>query len=314
MSADLTLIGAPSSAGAYAPGQEKAPAALRAAGLATSLESAGRRVTDLGDVAGFRWRVDRDRPRAMNIGQTAAVACSVAERAACAFAQGAKLLVLGGDCTIELGTVAAALGTRRDFGLVYIDLDTDLNTPESTTDGALDWMGMAHMLGLPQTVPKLTSWAPRNPLLHPHQVFYFGVDNIEPFEQQQIAELGLRSIRLPQVVKDPVRAARRVLDTWGRQFDCLLVHLDLDVLDFVDTQLAENNRRNWGLTFEQLMAALHVFVQEPRWSALTICELNPDHTESDGSTIRSFVQALAGILTPSPNCRRAAPSCATALD
>jgi hypothetical protein len=85
-------------------------------------------------------------------------------------------------------------------------------------------MGMAHMLGLPQTVPKLTSWAPRNPLLHPHQVFYFGVDNIEPFEQQQIAELGLRSIRLPQVVKDPVRAARRVLDTWGRQFECLLVH------------------------------------------------------------------------------------------
>jgi arginase len=298
MSADLMLLGVPSSAGAYAPGQEKAPAALRAAGLVALLESAGWRVSDLGDVPGFRWRVDRDQPRAMNCGRVAAVARSVAERAAAAFARGSKLLVLGGDCTVELGSLAGALATTQNVGLVYIDLDTDLNTPASTTDGALDWMGVAHMLGLPQTLPELTSWGPRSPLLKPHQICYFGVDNIERFEQQQMMELGLRAIRLSQVVDDPVSAARRVMDTWGRQFDSLLVHLDLDVLDYVDIQLAENNRRNWGLTLEQLIAALHVFVREPAWSALTICELNPDHGESDGSTIRTFVEALADVLTP----------------
>jgi arginase len=299
MSGDLTLIGAPSSAGAYAPGQEKAPAALRAAGLVALLQSAGWRVIDAGDVPGFRWRVDRDQPRAMNSGEAAAVAHSVAERAAAAFAQGSKLLVLGGDCTIELGTVAGALTTTQNIGLVYVDLDTDLNTPESTTDGALDWMGVAHMLGLPGTVPELTSWGPRSPLLEAHQVFYFGVDNAEPFEQQQIAALKLGVVRLPEVVEDPVGVAGQVLDTWGQQFDHLLVHLDLDVLDYVDTQLAENSRRNWGLTFEQLIAALRVFIQDPRWSALTICELNPHHAESDGSTVRAFVEALAKLLTPS---------------
>jgi arginase len=299
MSADLALLGAPSSAGAYAPGQEKAPAALRAAGLVPLLESAGRRVTDLGDVAGFRWRVDRERPRAMNAGPAAAVARSVAERAGTAFAQGSKLLVLGGDCTVELGTVAGALATNRNIGLVYIDLDTDLNTPASTTDGALDWMGVAHMLGLPDTVPEFTTWGPYHPLLEPQQIFYFGVDNIEPFEQRQIAERGLRAIRLPQVAEDPLRAARVVLDTWGRNFDALLVHLDVDVLDYVDTQLAENSRRNWGLTLQKLITALRVFVQDPRWSALTICELNPDHGESDGSTIRTFAESLAGVLTGS---------------
>jgi arginase len=42
------------------------------------------------------------------------------------------VLILGGDCTVELGTVAGTLVGSPNVGLVYVDLDTDLNTPEST--------------------------------------------------------------------------------------------------------------------------------------------------------------------------------------
>ncbi|RPJ80211.1 MAG: hypothetical protein EHM13_12405 [Acidobacteria bacterium] len=59
----LAIIGAPSSAGAYAPGQEKAPAALRAAGLPEFLTARGIPVDDHGDVSGFRWRADKVNPR-----------------------------------------------------------------------------------------------------------------------------------------------------------------------------------------------------------------------------------------------------------
>lgn len=58
------LIGVPTSAGAFAPGQEQAPAALRAAGLVTLLEQAGLGVTDHGDRAVWRWRPDRSSPGA----------------------------------------------------------------------------------------------------------------------------------------------------------------------------------------------------------------------------------------------------------
>src|SRR5262245_18661039 len=79
----LSLIGAPSSAGAYAPGQEKAPAAFRRHGLVPALSGTGRRVQDRGDVAAFRWRPDLARPKAMNLDavrQTAkAVAAHVAD-------------------------------------------------------------------------------------------------------------------------------------------------------------------------------------------------------------------------------------------
>jgi arginase len=300
MSNRLVIVGAPSSAGAYAPGQEKAPAALRAAGLLEFLAARGITVDDRGDVSGFRWRADKANPRAMNTNAAATVAEATAERVASALAGDATVLVLGGDCTVELGTVAGALRGTQSVGLVYIDLDTDLNTPESTQDGALDWMGVAHLLGVDGTVPKLAALGPRMPMLRPEQVLFFANDNVEPFERQLIEARGIAEVRLAGVVADPSGAAQTVVDGWARQFERLLVHLDVDVLDFVDMPLAENNRRNVGLQFDQLMASLRVLLRAPNWAALTVCELNPDHGESDGSTLRTFAEALADALAASP--------------
>ena len=300
MSNRLAIIGAPSSAGAYAPGQEKAPAALRAAGLLEFLSAGGITVDDLGDVSGFRWRADKANPRAMNANAAATVAKATAERVASALAADAAVLVLGGDCTVELGTVAGALRGTQTVGVVYIDLDTDLNTPESTQDGALDWMGVAHMLGVEGTVPELAALGPRVPMLRPEQVLFFANDNVKPFERQVIEELGIAEVRLAEVAADPSSAAEAVATGWARQFERLLVHLDLDVLDFVDMPLAENNRRNAGLRFDQLMAALRPLLCAPNWAVLTVCELNPDHGESDGSTLRTFAGALADALAASP--------------
>jgi arginase len=300
MSDRLAIIGAPSSAGAYAPGQEKAPAALRAIGLVDLLTARGVTVDDLGDVPGFRWRIDKASPRAMNAGVAAAVAKASAERVASALATDSALLVLGGDCTVELGTVAGALRGTQSVGLVYIDLDTDLNTPESTTDGALDWMGVAHMLGIEGTVPELATLGPCVPMLRAEQVLFFANGNVEPFEQQIIENLGIAEVRLADVVADPTGAAEAVVGGWARQFERLLVHLDVDVLDYVDTPLAENTRRNTGLRFDQLMASLRPLLRAPNWTALTVSELNPDHGESDGSTLRTFAEALADALASSP--------------
>src|SRR5688572_261657 len=133
----LCLIGAPSSAGAYSPGQERAPRALRDAGLPRRLREFGLDVHDLGDTQSFRWKVDRDNPRAMNAAAAARTARETARLVRQALEQEAVAVVLGGDCTVELGTVAGALHGGGEVGLLYVDLDTDLNTPRSTTDGAL---------------------------------------------------------------------------------------------------------------------------------------------------------------------------------
>src|SRR3954449_10069388 len=63
----IGLIGVPTSAGAFAPGQEHAPAALRAAGLVPVLRREGVVVHDHGDRLRWRWRPDRANPHAQNL-------------------------------------------------------------------------------------------------------------------------------------------------------------------------------------------------------------------------------------------------------
>jgi arginase len=236
----------------------------------------------------------------MNADIAATVAKATADRVAAALAEGAAVLVLGGDCTVELGTVAGTLVGTESIGLVYIDLDTDLNTPESTNDGALDWMGVAHMLGVEGSVPALARLGPRVPMLRPEQILFFANDNSKSFERRIIEDRGIAEVRLEEVSADPAGVARSVARGWAQRFERLLVHLDVDVLDYLDMPLAENNRRNAGLHFDQLMAALRPLLRAPNWVALTVAELNPDHGESDGSTLRVFAEALADALSASP--------------
>lgn len=154
----LSVIGAPSSAGAYGAGQENTPGTFRNHGLLDALTLSGRHVIDRGDGPVVCWRRDEVHPEAANAGFVAHVARVLADSVAAAFADGHDVLVLGGDCTIELGTVTGALQDQSSVALAYIDLDSDLNTP-ATGDGILDWMGVAHILGAPGALPELASLA-----------------------------------------------------------------------------------------------------------------------------------------------------------
>ncbi len=295
MARRLEIVGAPSSAGAYAPGQERAPQAWRAAGLIGLLEERGIEVVDRGDVPGFRWRVDPKSIRAMNPDAAAGVARAVADEVAAGLSNGSAMLVLGGDCTVELGTVAGATREGDDVGLVYIDYDTDMNTPASVEDGALDWMGVAHLLGLPDTIPGLAGVGARTPMLRPDQVLLFANGSSTDFERRTIDDLSIEEVGLAQVKADPAAAARGVVDGFARRFDRLLVHVDADVLDFLDFPIAEETRRYPALRFEQLIDSLRVLVAAPNFATLTICEVNPDH-DPDGSSMRRLSEAIADVL------------------
>lgn len=297
MAERIVVVGAPSSAGAYAPGQEQTPQALRAAGLLDKLRARGIAVEDAGDTDLVRWRADRENRFAMNARAVARSATQVADRVRKALTTpDSAVLVLGGDCTIELGTIAGAVSARDRVGLVYIDHDTDLNTPTSTTEGALDWMGVAHMLALPDTVSEVAGIGPRVPLLAPEQVLLFADASSTAFERGVIDDLEIAEVPHETVQDDPAGAARGVVEGWAAQFDHLLVHLDIDVVDFADAPLAENTRRNTGITLDTLVAALEVLIAAPNWCGLTVTEVNPDHGEPDGSTMEHLATTLAEVI------------------
>lgn len=292
----VTIIGAPSSAGAYAPGQEQAPTALRQAGLVDTLRGAGLEVADSGDVDEFRWRPDLADPQAMNAEAVVSVADQVAQRVSLALEAGSIALVLGGDCTVELGTVSGARRHSESVGLVYIDLDADLNVPASTIDGALDWMVVAHLLGIPGTDERLCRLGGTDTLLKPEQVVLFGADRMTEFENEQISRYGIEQVSFDEVAGDPTGAAASVVNNWARKFDSLLIHLDVDVLDYVHFPIAENVRRGCGLQFEQLTEALHGLLQAPNLASLTLTEINPNHCDVSQSTIKNLIDVVAAAL------------------
>ena len=292
----FTILGVPTSAGAFAPGQEHAPAALREAGLEAALRDRGVEVNDLGDSPVWRWRPDRERPRAQNLQAVADIARDTAQRVEAVIGDG-PLLVLGGDCSIELGVLAGYLARDTSIGLVYLDLHPDLNTPESVIEGTFDWMGMAHALDVEGAEAELAGIGPRTPLLHDDQVLFlgYGPKRARPFELNQMVRRGLSGIPVGDVANDPEAAAGRALE-FASRFDRLLVHFDVDVVDFNDAQLSEDAVRGDGLTLDAAMRALTVLASSDRLGAVTVTELNPFHGDEEGQTLRQFVDVLADSL------------------
>jgi arginase len=295
MSRNLVLIGAPTSAGSYAPGQEAAPRVLRELGLVEALRATGRDVVDAGDGPLQVWRPDHEHPRAQNLPEVVDAARAVADGVSKAIEADADVLVIGGNCTVVLGVMSAF--PAGEAGLLYIDRHFDLNTPHSTTDGALDWMGMAHALDLPGAAPELASAFGRTPLLIPLQVAFVGIDPTAAtaFEHEQAAHLDLRWCSSEDLAREPAVVLADALEYLPA--GPLAVHVDVDVLDFIDAPLSENtDGRNTGPSLAALTQVLEIACHDPRFRALSIGELNPARAAGEPDTLLRFIATLARAL------------------
>jgi arginase len=261
---------------------------MRDAGLCDALTARGAEVSDAGDVEAFRWAPDPAQPRAANLTTVADRARQVAALVAAA---DSTVLVLGGDCTVELGTVAGLRDQVGRLGLVYLDLHADLNVPSSVVDGALDWMGVAHLLDVDGAESELAGMGSSRPLLDEDQLVFLGIKPGTEWEQATIEQRGLAVVGVDALAADPERAAARALEAL-EGCDAVAVHFDVDLVHFLDAPLAENTDRD-GITLEVAATALRVLTADPRFRALTVTEHNPFHGAADGSTTRRLVEVLA---------------------
>lgn len=295
---DWVIIGVPSSAGAHHAGQERAPAALRAAGLPDRLRAAGLTVTDAGDLPGAVFAVDHDHPRARNLPAVVRVAGQVADAVAGVTEPGPLPLVIGGDCTITLGVIAGFRRRHPDVGLVYLDGDADLGTPQAAGSGIFDSMGIAHLLG--HGAPELAGLAGQPPLLDPARLAIIGADPRETDDAGRgfLAGAGVRLAEAPEFATDPAGVAAAAMAHVAAASGPVVVHFDVDVIDSGDLPLGNFPHYGSGVSLADAVTALAALRAHPSSAGLVLTEVNPTH-DGDGSLLSQYIRGLVSALAES---------------
>jgi len=290
----IALIGAPSSAAAFSAGSEKAPAALRAAGLAENLQGAGYEVVDYGDCAPRLFANDDEHRRARHLTAIVAGLNDLKTRAELAVKSGALVLVLGGDCAQVIGLLAGARRYYKHVNLLWFDRDADLNTPASTPSGRIDGMVVAHIIG--KGAPELVRFWSEAPLVREPDVTLFGLERLDPPEQEFLSKSPMRHNYAADIqFKGGSKAAQEALGQVHADAREFVLHLDIDVIAEEDFP-AVNVPASGGLRFGDVRASFMEFVKHKNLLGLDVAQYNPDK-DPEGSGAKKLVDLLVEALS-----------------
>ncbi len=295
MTREMTVIGVPCSAGAHHGGLERGPAALRAAGLLDRLRQVGWEVSDAGDLAPQVFTADTAHPRARNRDAVVQACRDVASATARAIAAGQIPVLLGGDRSITAGAVAGCLAQRPDTGLLYLDGDADLRTPQTTIAGNFDGMVIAALPG--EGDPGYTGLAGTVPMLAPQRLAILGYDDsdIDPRERH-LLDPPVSHADSQQVATDPIGAAAAARHQVEASASAIVVHFDVDAVDSADLPLANYPHHGKGLAFDTAMTVLSQLCASPAFTGLVLTEVNPTH-DPDGEVLGRYIDGAAAALT-----------------
>ena len=287
----IALLGAPTSAAAMSPGNERAPVALRAAGLSDRLRAAGFEVIDHGDDPVQLSQPDEESPRARNLARVVKSLEALRPRVEIAVKSGALPIILTGDCTIALATVAGVRRYYHNVSMIYMDRDADLNIPATTPSGCVDGMVVAHLTG--RGAAELVRFWGEPPLVRDPDIALFGVDRLDPPEEEMLRRAPIRVFSASDIRRQgAAAAARTALDRVHAARNEFIVHLDVDVIEnFQGT----NYPGSGGLTLDDVREALEVFIVEPRLVAINVAAYNPEK-DADGNGAKQIIELLASVL------------------
>jgi arginase len=274
----IRLIGVPLDLGAGRRGVDMGPSALRIAGLRERLERLGYQVTDAGDLAvTIPETADPGDPQAHYLPQIAEVAGVLAERVAEAMRAGAVPLVLGGDHSLSIGTIAGAAQWARetdsDLGLLWFDAHADMNTHETTPSGNIHGMPLAASLGYGH--PALTELGGFSPKVRWDKTVLIGAREVDRGERALIRETGIRVFTMREIDEDgivPVLEEALAIVTEGTAG--FLVSWDMD---FVDPNFAPGvgTPVKGGVDYREGHLALEIVSDTDGMIAMDLVETNP---------------------------------------
>jgi arginase len=274
----IRLIGVPLDLGSGRRGTDMGPSALRIASLTERLQEIGYTVKDTGDIVTKNpevLKVGDERLKYLN--EIARAVAALAETVEKSLDAGEFPLVLGGDHSIAIGTVAGVAShfrkQKKQIGVIWIDAHGDMNTPETSPSGNIHGMPLAVSLGIGH--PKLTSVGGEFSKVDPQHTVLVGIRTLDMGEIEHIRQMGvtvftMRDIDeqgIHRVIEQSIAIASK--NTAG-------IHVSFDA-DGIDPWVAPGvgTPVHGGLTYREAHYLMESLCDSKKAISMELVETNP---------------------------------------
>jgi arginase len=290
------LIGAPIDTGQKNPGCIMGPAAYRVAGIAQAIRDLGHGVQDWGDVAlGKLQDVAFPNPVIHHLAETVGWTEVLQLRVDDALSEGGMPIIMGGDHSLALGSVAGAAAyadrAGRPLFLLWLDAHSDFHTLATTTSGNLHGTPLAYIAGRDgfDALPDFPAPVPAD------RICLFGIRSVDAAEHAALLrhDIAINDMRVldEQGIVAPLRAFLNHVRANGG-----MLHVSLDV-DFMDPTVAPavGTTVPGGTTLREAHLVMEVLHESGLVTSLDLVELNP-FLDERGRTARVMVDLVASLM------------------
>lgn len=295
-SRSVAITYVPADCGSMIPGKSKAPQAFQDIGIISKLQSAGlssisehHALESPAKFAVTSLPPGGTRNQDLNIDVCRRVQHTIAQNFKTSNTQPAFQLILGGECGMLPAILsafwhqAASQSPPLRVGLIYVDADTDLSSPNDPGFiGTFAGMNMTHLIRGKGSLPEMKQFSRPSgePVCDASNTVFFGTNmSLAGNKREHLTYLfdnNYKVVSSASVAQQPEQRAQEALKYLEDNVDVIMVHLDVDSIDPQMFPLA-NIPNFTGVTFEQMMRALKVFLKSEKVAGLTIAEVNPDH-------------------------------------
>ncbi len=280
----LSIIGMPMDLGQMRRGVDMGPSAMRYAGIYENLSKLFDEIDDKGDIAIGRPEVVVDRESNLrNLQLIAEKNEELAKAVSKVVEEGAFPLVLGGDHSIAIGTLAGIAQHYKNLGVIWFDAHGDLNTAETSPSGNIHGMPLAVNIGLGHEL--LTNMMGYSPKVKSEHVIIIGARSIDEGERKLIKEKGIKVYTMHEV--DRLGMAKVMEETIAYlkdKTDGVHLSLDLDGLDPIDAP-GVGTPVTGGISYRESHLAMEMLSESGIITSAEFVEVNPILDEKNKTAV-----------------------------
>jgi len=270
----VRVIGTPMDLGADRRGVDFGASAIRYANLNTRLRSLGHTVHDIGNLV-------VPQPESQPLGNSklkylepiVRVSEELAKVVTETLEAGEFPLVLGGDHSIALGSIAGVTRMHKNVGVIWIDAHADFNTYETTPSGNIHGMILAASVGIGESrLANMGGWSPK---VNKQNIVIVGARDLDPNEQVRLREHAIRVFTMSDIDQKGIsEVMRQAITIAGQGNDGIHLSLDMDALDPKEAPGVGTPVKG-GLTYREAHLAMEMIADSKQLVALDVVEVNP---------------------------------------